>query len=144
MSTQKSKRVSKNKIKKALQLLKVEGDKLNAFLFGTASSEMIEKGIRTLFPVEGEDISQKTELSGRDVRACLYLKLVGKWKCKPFEDVAEQFMRLQVSRNRLGRNELATILMMANIIQNFPKEAVSKFFMKPESGMVNIGQETKS
>lgn len=123
-----------SKIQKALEKLKMEGERLNAFLFGTPSSEMMEKGIRTLFPIEGEDIREKTELTGRDVRACLYLSLIGKWKSKPFGDVAEEFMFLQISRGRMGRNELAMILTWSSILENMPKEVISKLALKEKEG----------
>lgn len=134
----------KKSIKKAIETLKLEGENINRFLFGTPTSEMMEKGIKTLFPSEGEDIRQKTELTGRDVRACLYLSLVGEWFCKPFGKVSHEFMHLQVSRGRMGRNELAAILVMGNMLENLPKEAISKLVVKPQSGVVPIGQETKS
>lgn len=132
------------KIRKAVETLKLEGERLNAFLFGTPTSEMMEKGIRTLFPSESEDIRQKTQLTGRDVRACLYLNLIGKWFCEPFGDVASEFMFLQISRGRMGRTELATILTLGSILENFPKEAASKLLLKSESGNVESGKETKS
>jgi len=134
----------KKAIKKAVDTLKLEGENINRFLFGTPTTEMMEKGIRTLFPSEGEDIRQKTELTGRDVRACLYLSLVGKWFCTPFKDVSQEFMHLQVSRGRMGRNELAAILVMGNMLENLPKEAISKLVVKPQSGVVQSGKETKS
>jgi hypothetical protein len=132
----------KGKIQKALNVLEMEGEKLNTFLFGTPSSEMMEKGIRTLFPSFGDDIRQKTELTSRDVRACLYLKLAGKWVCKPFDAVAEEFMHLQISKGRMGRTELSTILMMANLLENLPKETVSKLFIKPQGeGVTPIAEK---
>lgn len=134
----------KKAIKKAIDTLKLEGESINRFLFGTPTTEMIEKGIRTLFPSQGEDIRQKTELTGRDVRACLYLRLVGKWFSKPFGDVSQEFMHLQVSRGRMGRTELAAILVMGNMLESLPKEAISKLVVKPQSGVVQSGQETKS
>jgi len=134
----------KKALKKAVETLKLEGENINRFLFGTPTTEMMEKGIRTLFPSEGEDIRQKTELTGRDVRACLYLQLIGKWFCEPFGAVSKEFMHLQVSRGRMGRNELATILVMGNMLENLPKEAISKLVVKPQSGVVSSGQETKS
>lgn len=137
-------KISKKKLKKTLDLLKLHGDKLNAFLFGTSSSEMVDKGIKNLFPHEGEDVRQKTELTGRDVRACLYLNLIGKWKSESFGEVATEFMNLQISRGRMGRTELSNILMLGNLLEKIPKEQVSQLFFKSEQGASNIAEETKS
>jgi len=114
-------------IKKALDKLGLEAKQLNEFLFGTPSSELMDKSIQTLFPAN--DIREKTELNPRDVRACLYLKLIGKWYCEAFGEVADEFMHLQISRGRMGRMELTTVLTLANLLENFPKEVTSKLIL---------------
>jgi len=136
MSKKKAK--EKGKIQKVLEELKLHGEQLNAFLFGTPASEMVDKGIKTLFPSQTEDIRQKTELSGRDVRACVYLLLAGKWVSKPFGEVATEFMFLQISRGRMGRQELTAILTLSSILENLPKDVVSKIALGSKGAEANV------
>ncbi|MDH5635292.1 MAG: hypothetical protein OEY47_01315 [Candidatus Bathyarchaeota archaeon] len=127
----KAKGLTKKAIQKALETFKMKGEELSSFLFGSPSTEIMKQGVATLFP--SNDVREKTELTGRDVRACLYLILTGKWICKPFGDVAEEFMHLQISRGRMGRNEMVSILTLSNILENLPKESVAKLVLRGET-----------
>jgi hypothetical protein len=123
---------AKDSLESAVHALEKHGQKITEFLFGTPSTEIMRKGIEALFP--SNDLREKTRLSPRDLRACLFLLLAGKWRSSPFGDVADEFMELEISRDGLGREEMTQILALSNLIQQLPKELSSKLLIRGKDG----------